>query len=72
MDDHKFGLEPTARANLRGSRGEDNCAMSVQGQNATFYGCSDDFRSAPMKQTSRSGVYDGAQCRPFNYSKPHS
>ena len=38
MDDHKLGLGPTARANLRGWWGEDNCAMSVQGQKAKFRG----------------------------------
>ena len=36
MDDHKLGLEPTARANLRGWWGEDNCAMSVQGHSRRF------------------------------------
>jgi hypothetical protein len=58
MDDHKLGLEPTARANLRGWWGEDNCAMSVQGQKAKFRGDQRMSASASKAHISRFSFYE--------------
>ena len=61
MDDHKLGLEPTARANLRGWWGEDNCAMSVQGHERKST-VSFDHVGGGSKQRRRNGQAERLCC----------